>query len=141
MDLTIEPMTGSDYDEAYALWQETEGMGLSSADSPSAIAAYLLRNPGLSLVARINGVWIGTVLCGHEGRRGFLHHLAVARGRRGQGIGKGLVDRCLSALAAAGIQKCHIFLHVDNRAGEAFWRHTGWKERTELKMMSHDVER
>jgi putative acetyltransferase len=139
MAVEISEMTVADYDEVMALWQSTEGMGLSSADSREGIAAFLARNPGLSLVARQHGRVIAAVLCGHDGRRGYLHHLAVARHARGQGLGRKLVDAGLAKLEAAGIQKCHIFLHIDNEKGEQFWRKIGWKERLDLKIMSRDI--
>jgi putative acetyltransferase len=139
MALEIRAMVAADYDEALSLWRQSEGIGLSGADSPEAIAAFLARNPGLSLVVRLGGRLVGAVLCGHDGRRGYLHHLAVALAHRGRGLGTKLVEACLAGLAAAGIEKCHIFLRADNRNGEAFWRNIGWTDRTDLKMMSRET--
>ena len=136
MAIEVSPMTPTDYDVALALWQGLEGIGLSEADSREAIEAFLTRHPGLSLVARDGKQLVGAVLCGHDGRRGYLYHLAVARAHREHGIGRRLVELCLARLAAAGIQKCHIFVHADNQAGAQFWRHLGYSERTDLKIMS-----
>ncbi|MCA9498195.1 MAG: hypothetical protein KC588_03275 [Nitrospira sp.] len=55
MPLEIKEMTIADYDEAIALWEQTEGMCLREADSKNGIEAYLKRNPNLSFVARYNG--------------------------------------------------------------------------------------
>lgn len=135
--MQINEMTLADYDEVYALWQATEGVGLSSADSREAIGRYLARNPGMSFVARgEQGELVGTVLCGHDGRRGFLHHLAVKADCRRQGAGRALVECCLSVLAAEGIEKCHLFVYKDNHSGRAFWEKIGWEERTTLVIMS-----
>ena len=103
------------------------------------MARFLARNPGLSFVAEEEGRIVGAVLCGNDGRRGFLHHLAVEKDRRRSGIGRDLVERCLSALAAAGFRKCHLFVLADNIEGQRFWRKIGWEERTTLKVMSRDV--
>jgi ribosomal protein S18 acetylase RimI-like enzyme len=135
----ITEMTPADYDAAIALWQATEGIGLSGADSRECITAFLKRNPGLSLVARSNGALAGAVLCGNDGRRGFLHHLAVAPEFRHRGIGTRLVETCLSRLGALGIQKCHIFVLADNQEGAGFWQTLGWIERPGIKMMSKDI--
>jgi ribosomal protein S18 acetylase RimI-like enzyme len=132
-------MTMRDYSQAFALWRRSEGMGLSSADSRRATAIYLRRNAGLSLIARRGTEVVATVLCGHDGRRGFLHHLAVARPYRSQGLGSRLVSTCLARLAGFGIEKCHIFLHADNRDGKQFWSRVGWKERQDLIVMSQDT--
>jgi putative acetyltransferase len=129
-------MTIADFDEVTALWKKTEGVGLNESDTHEGTALFLERNPGLSLIARDeNGTIIGAVLCGHDGRRGYLHHLAVASEHRRQGIGKSLVEACLSKLGELGIQKCNIFLYTDNVAGREFWQRHGWVERADLRML------
>jgi N-acetylglutamate synthase len=124
-----------DYDAVIALWRRTEGVGLNESDTRSAIAAYLRRNPPFSFVAEKDGRIVGAVLCGHDGRRGYLHHLAVARQHRQLGIGRQLVNACLAKLRKAGIQKGNIFIFANNAAGMKFWARTGWKLRTELRVM------
>ena len=138
--MNITPMNPSDYDDCLALWQATEGMGLSQADSREAIGHYLARNIGLSFVARDeSGQLVGAVLCGHDGRRGMLHHLAVRADCRGQGLGRALVERCMAALHAEGIDKCHLVVFEKNAGGRAFWQRTGWYERPELVLMSKNI--
>ncbi len=132
----IHEMTAQDYDDVAGLWRNIEGVGLDEdTDSREGIAAYLARNPGLSYVARQDGMVVGAVLCGHDGRRGYLHHLAVAPAHRHNGIGRALVEACLATLGSIGIQKCNIFLFSDNEPGEAFWKQIGWKERRDLKVL------
>ncbi len=135
--ILIREMTMADYDAAMALWQRTEGMGLRPADAPEHIARYLARNPGLSFVAMDGDHLVGTVLCGHDGRRGYLQHLAVEQAYRGQGIGRALVERVLHALRDAGIRKCHLFVIKENQAAIEFWRHIGWELRQDIVTMSH----
>ena len=136
MSVVIREMAAQDYDEVLTLWQTSEGVGLSDADSEESIARYLDRNPGLSFVARDGERLVGAVLCGHDGRRGYIHHLTVSESHRRQGLGRTLVERCLSALRRAGIAKCHIFVFADNQATTAFWKNIGWAQRVELVMMS-----
>jgi ribosomal protein S18 acetylase RimI-like enzyme len=133
--IEIAPLTPADYDEVMALWRATEGLTLRDADSREAIAGYLERNPALSFVARDGGV-VGAVLGGHDGRRGYLYHLAVAPSHRGRGLGRALAERVMAGLATRGIAKCHILVHADNAAGRAFWARAGWAERTGLVLMS-----
>jgi putative acetyltransferase len=139
MPITISPFTISDYDEAYALWSVTPGIGLSSVDSRKAIQHYLDANPGSSFVAREDGRLVGAVLCGTDRRRGYLNHLAVASSHRGQNLGRELVAHCLTALKSKGIVKCHIFVYRNNMEGTAFWEKIGWKKRTDLDIMSIDI--
>lgn len=137
MDIHYDELTSADYEDVLALWQRTPGIGLhlDEADSRDGIAYYLRRNPGLSLVARDGGRVVGAVLCGHDGRRGFLNHLAVDVDYRGQGIGKAIVQRSLEALYAAGIAKCTILVYTDNADGQAFWTRQDWWTRDNLLVM------
>lgn len=138
MNPDIIPMTIDDYDEVARLWVNAEGVGLHDfEDSREGIALYLDRNPGMSFVAKYNGILIAAVLCGHDGRRGSINHLAVSPEYRGQGIGKALVNRCLSELQKAGIRKCNIVVFQDNTSGLEFWHKFAWKEREDLVFMQH----
>jgi N-acetylglutamate synthase len=131
----IAHMLPGDYDQVFALWEATEGVGLNESDTRVNVERFLLRNPSLSKVARIDGRIVGAVLCGHDGRRGYLHHLAVAKPFRRFGVGRGLVEACLADLAAQHIIRCNIFLYTDNAAGQDFWRAAGWNDRADLCIM------
>jgi ribosomal protein S18 acetylase RimI-like enzyme len=120
-------MTIEDYNEAVQLWRNTEWISLSDTDAREPMKLFLGRNPGLSLVVRDGDKLIGTILCSHDGRRGYLHHLAVDKRYRRQGIGSDLVQRCLTALAKEGIIKCNIYFLEENQAGMAFWERNGFE--------------
>jgi putative acetyltransferase len=132
-------MTIGDYETVYDLWRHTEGIGLSDADSKEGIKRFLERNPGLSFVAVDAGRVVGAAICGHDGRRGYIHHLAVASDHRKQGIGRSLVGRVMYALMRLGIGKCHLFVFDDNKEAITFWNKVGWTERVELIMMSQQL--
>jgi ribosomal protein S18 acetylase RimI-like enzyme len=133
----LEPMTPADHAAVLALWNGCEGVRAS--ETPEELARILARNPDLCPVARVGGVLAGAVLCGHDGRRGYLYHLGVAPEFRRLGIATALVEHCLGRLAAQGITRCTIFLIRGNAAGEAFWRKGGWFERTELVAFARDL--
>ncbi len=126
MDYTVRQMTMDDYDQAYSLWRATDGVCLDEEDNRDGIALYLQRNQGLCFVATVGEPLVGTVLCGHEGRRGILRHLVVAPDFRGRGIARALVSHCRAALAREGIQKCNTFVLDSNVRGRRFWEHMGW---------------
>ena len=125
--IKIRRMTIRDYGKAAGLWKKTKGVGLDESDDRKSINKYLKRNRGMSFVAYHGNKLAGAVLCGHEGRRGYLHHLAVAAEYRNRGLGKLLVERCLSALKKQKIPKCNLFLFSDNKKVRSFWLHNGWK--------------
>ncbi|OGV62641.1 MAG: hypothetical protein A3K19_08620 [Lentisphaerae bacterium RIFOXYB12_FULL_65_16] len=132
----IRNMKLADYAPVVALWRQTPGIGLDDhSDSRRGIARYLRRNPRLSFVACDGDCIVGAVLSGHDGRRGYLHHLAVLPSHRGMGLGQNLMMRCLNALARQGVPKCNIFLFDSNDSGRAFWEHNGWKQRPDLRLL------
>ena len=124
-----------DYEEVQSLWERTEGVGLNESDEKANVEAYLQRNSGMSFVARQGATVVGAVLCGHDGRRGYLHHLAVDGKHRGRGVGKQLVESCGKQLKKAGIMKCNIFVYADNSGGESFWAKNGWTSRDDLRLL------
>ena len=134
-DWQLRVMTLADHDEVFALWRVTEGIGLTVSDERAAIVAYLARNPGMSFVAVADGRIVGAVLGGHDGRRGYLHHLAVTPVWRHRGIGRALVEAVLAELKAAGMLKCNLFLYAHNESGCAFWLKHGWAAREDLVVM------
>ena len=133
-------MTLRDYPAVYQLWSETPGVDLTRADEFVDIERFLKRNPESSAVAFDGERLIGAVLCGHDGRRGFLHHLAVDPEYRRMGIGRNLVDICLASLQSQGIEKCHLFIRKDNVSGLEFWKASGWAERITLTMASRTLD-
>ena len=133
---SLRTLTIDDYDAVYALWQQTEGMGLGESDTREAISVFLDRNCGLSMVALGDqGQIVGAVLCGHDGRRGYLHHLAVALAYRKQGIGRALVNEGLARLATLKIQKVNLFLFAHHSEGRTFWLHQGWTAREDIVLV------
>ena len=120
-------MTIEDYELVVELWRRTDGIVLSDTDEKEPMRRFLSRNPDLSLVAEMNDEVIGVVLCSHDGRRGYLHHLAVDKRYRRQGLGSELVQQCLSLLQREGIVKCNVFILEHNESGIAFWEHNGFE--------------
>ncbi len=136
--MKIRPMKITDYASMVALWRATPGVRLVAADSEASISAFLARNPGMSFVAEERGALIGTAMCGHDGRRGFLYHVAVRADLRGRGIGSEMVRRCLGSLRQEGIDKCSVFVLADNELGKAFWG-KGWTLREDIALFSKDI--
>lgn len=137
MPIHIREFSASDIARVLNLWRETRGIVLRDVDSPQALGSYLSRNPAVSFIALDGGEIVGAVLCGTDGRRGYLQHLAVASTHRGNGIGRQLAERSVAALAAVGVDKCHLMVLADNLDAQAFWRHIGWNNRTDVRLMSH----
>jgi len=140
MNKIYREATIKDYDQMYQLWGNTEGMGLSDSDTKENIERFLNKNQGLNYVCEEEEKIIGTILCGEDGRRGYLYHLAVDKEYRRSGIGKQLVEIVLRNLKKRGIIKCHLFVYYENELGKTFWEKTGWYKRDELLIYSKDIK-
>jgi len=118
------------------LWAESEGVGQGPGDSPAGVRKFLDRNPGLSFVAIEDDAIVGAILGGHDGRRGFIYHLAVAPSARRRGIARALATRTLAALRQGGIERCQVFVFANNDAARKFWAEVGGALRTDLCVFS-----
>ena len=130
--INYREMTKDDYDEVFHLMTHTEGITVREADSYDATKRYLQRNPGLSFVAEDENSIIGCVMCGHDGRRGYLQHLIVIPEMRKKGIAAELVNKCLDGLAQLGIYKTHIDVLTTNKPALEYWQKSGWKIRDDI---------
>jgi ribosomal protein S18 acetylase RimI-like enzyme len=135
--IEIREFAAGDYDSACALWLAAPRVVLRDADAREPLIAYIARNQGLSFVALDDDRLVGAVLCGTDGRRGYLQHLAVAPTHQRQGVGRRLAERCVTALADRGIDKCHLMVLADNTEAAAFWASIGWMDRSDIRVMSH----
>ena len=137
--ITTREFAIADYDAAVGLWNRVEGLEIAEGDSRQDIANYLSRNAGLSRVAEDESAIVGVALCGHDGRRGHIYHLAVEPAYQRLGLGKRLVDECLHALRSAGIKRAIIMVAENNTLGRSFWRRCGWEDIPGAVSMGIDV--
>lgn len=138
MSIELCAMTVQDYDQLRDLWYRCEG--LSQSDTRSQLEQLLHDHPQLSCVARHEEEIVAAILAGHDGRRGYLYHLAVEEKWRKQGLARQLVDHCLERLADIGIPRCTVFVYQENEAASQFWERLGWRQRAELKVFARDLE-
>ena len=129
----VRIMTIEDYEGVYALWKKIKGFGIRSIDdSKEGVARFLKRNPTTSVVAEKDGRIVGSILCGHDGRRGCLYHVCVDEDYRRHGIGKRMVVFAMKALKEEKINKVSLIAFTENDIGYAFWNTIGWTERLDL---------
>jgi len=136
MQARYRTLSIADHAALLELWGRCDGVLLREADAPQHMEKYLRRNPGLSFVAEIDGALVGSLMAGHDGRRGYILHLAVANQLRRQGIASRLLELCLQALKREGIDKSHVHVLRSNRIGNDFWSRRGWIRRAEIGLYS-----
>ena len=138
-ELQIREFTIDDYEAAIELWNKVEGLDVAEGDDRDTIRRFLDQNRGLSRVATVGSNMIGAVLCGHDGRRGYMYHLAVTPDQQNRGVGKRLIDECLAGLRRLGLERVNILVANDNPRGREFWRRCGWEDLDGAAAMGRDV--
>jgi putative acetyltransferase len=128
--MKIEKMVIAEYSHIKRLWCECE-LSDEPEDSKEDIDALLKSSQGTGFVAKDKGNIIGAVLCGSDGRYGYIHHLAVSKVMRKKGIGKALIDECLLFL-----KRRHVIIMVrkNNETGNEFWNHLQFKNADWVKI-------
>src|SRR5438874_13532565 len=137
--ISIREFAIRDYDSAVALWTKVEGLEIAEGDDKESVGQFLKRNPRLSRAATDGSTIVGVVLCGHDGRRGHIYHLAVDPTYQGRGLGKRLLDECLHGLRRTGVKRVIIMVADDNPRGREFWKRCGWEEITGAITMGIDL--
>lgn len=136
----LREMTISDYEEIFDLWVNTEGMGLRSLDdSKEGIALFLKRNPKTNFAALEEGKIVGAILCGHDGRRGYIYHTVVKNDYQKQGIATKLIEAAVSALQKEGITRVCLNVMETNEKGKEFWQKRGWEKKDFLGFYSKSI--
>lgn len=125
--MIFEKMKIDDYDGIYRFWSSSSGITLRSVDdSKEGFSRFLKRNPDNNYICKSRGKIIGGILCGHDGRKGFIYHTAVDDKYRGRGIGTKLVDKAVKSLKAEHITKIAVLVNSDNASGNDFWESLGF---------------
>lgn len=131
--MIVRTMTIEDYQGVHDLWMTIKGFAIRSIDdSREGVERFLKRNPATSVVVEENGEIVGSILCGHDGRRGCLYHVCVREDCRMRGIGKSMVVRCMEELEKEKISKVSLIAFTENDIGNAFWKEIGWTKREDL---------
>jgi len=88
---------------------------------------FIKRNPKNNFICRTNGKIIGCILCGHDGRKGFIYHTVVNKNNWAMGIGKKLVENAIKSLEEEHITKIAVLVNSDNISGNNFWESLGFE--------------
>ena len=123
------------YDEVIQLWRNA-GLGVSSSDSKGEVEKMLIRNPDLFLIGTLKDKVVAVVMGAFDGRRGYVHHLAVDPAYQKKGNGKEIMNALSEKSRQKGIHKIHLFIESRNKEVVDFYRNLGWEIREDLTMMS-----
>ena len=134
--MKIEKFTIELYEEIVMLWRKA-GISVGSSDTREELERVLQRNPNLFLIGKLDNKVISVVSGGFDGRRGYVHHLAVDPDYQKKGYGKMIMDDLIEKFRKIGVHKIHLFIEKYNKNVVEFYRNLGWEIRDDLIMMSY----
>ena len=132
VNMHIRKMTIGDYEKLYDIWLKSGNVLNEIDDSKAGLEKYLLRNPDTCFVAEENGEIIGSIMSGHDGRRGYIQHTSVLASERRKGVGAALVNRAVEALKKEGVIKVALVALAHNESGNKFWEKMGFKDERDI---------
>ncbi|SOE01591.1 GNAT family acetyltransferase [Caenispirillum bisanense] len=138
LGVAIRPMDDAEQDAVAALW---DACGLTRPWNPPAWDIPFARaNPSSEVLVAVtdNGRVVGSVLCGHDGHRGWLYYVAVHPDHRRTGLGRRMVEAGEQWLAAQGVWKVMLMVRDTNAAVQDFYRSLGY-DRDPVTVMSRRV--
>ena len=104
----------------------------------------LQHNPNLCLVLELSNdekKIIGAVLGGFDGRRGWIHHLAINPLYQNKGIGTIIMNELTKRFDNMGVAKLKLEILEKNKKVIEFYKKIGWDLRNDLKTMSLTLKR
>lgn len=134
--MKLEKLSIKDYDRILEIWKQTE-LSVGSSDTKKQVKRMIERNPRLCFVGKIDKKIVGVVMGGFDGRRGYVHHLAVDPDYQNKGFGKLIMEELMERFKKLKIHKVHLFVEKRNEKVINFYNNLGWNLRDDLIMMSY----
>ncbi|MBI4461515.1 MAG: GNAT family N-acetyltransferase [Acidobacteria bacterium] len=126
--MRIREYAAVDFQAVYELDRSCYPPGI--AYSRYALRAFLAEPGTQGFVVEAEGRLIGFALVAcHRGGAGHIITLDVAPDHRRRQVGTALLAHAERWLAAQGVQQVWLETAVDNEAGVAFWRKSGYRQR------------
>ena len=136
INMKIEKFKIEYYDDVLKLWRKA-GIEVVSSDTIDEVTRVLNRNPDLFLIGKIKERVMAVVMGAFDGRRGYVHHLAVDPDYQKKGFGKTIMDALIEQFRKMNIHKVHLFIEKSKRNVVEFYNNLGWDVRKDLIMMSY----
>ena len=86
----------------------------------------------LSLVACLNELIVGGILCNRTDACGYVYHLPLGNELAQRWVVKSLIDKALRRLHAVGIKKCRICLISNHENATSDWGYLKWRSRSDF---------
>ncbi len=124
-----------DYDEVNQLWRKC-GLNAGRSDKRDEVEKVLKYNPDTCFIALEDGIVVGSVIGGYDGRRGIVHHLAVNPSLQGKGYGGELMSALEKRFTEKGVVKMSFWVHKRNIRAIDYYETIGYHLRDDIVTMS-----
>ncbi len=121
----IAPLRDDEIEAAVALWDEA-GLLRPWNDPRADIAMAMSKESSDVLAGRFGDMLLTTAMIGHDGHRGWVYYLAVAKTARGRGFGMQMMRACEDWCHAKHVPKLQLMVRGDNATTQAFYDHIGY---------------
>jgi ribosomal protein S18 acetylase RimI-like enzyme len=128
----IRPFRESDRAAVKALWRAA--FPDFSDDPDWSIDFCVGSKHGALFVGCLGDDVVATVMAGHDGHRGWLHHVASAPDHRGRGYVRRLLAHVENYLATRGVPKINLQVRTDNTAVVGFYEKLGYRPEPRIQM-------
>src|SRR3546814_614651 len=119
--MKIRPFAAADRAAVIALWQACD-LTRPWNDPDTDISFCISRPESTILVGEADdGHLVASVMCGHDGHRGWLYYLAVDPARQKAGRGRAMVAAAEAWLAARGVPKVMLMVRPENDRVRVFY--------------------
>ncbi|QBI18207.1 GNAT family acetyltransferase [Egibacter rhizosphaerae] len=137
--MQIRSAAEPDLEAIVGLWEQA-GMLAYTPHPHDELHGLLRHDPGLALVADLEGAVVGTVLAPFDGRRGWLMRLAVASSARRAGVASALVSEAERRLSERGCARVNLLVFADNEEAQSFWESVGYRRGAPVVLMSRHLD-
>lgn len=131
--MKIRPVRDGDEAALADLWQRC---GLTRPwNDPAEDIAFARRTPQAEIfVGERNDAIVASVMCGHDGHRGWVYYLAVSPECQGYGLGRAMMAQAEDWLRALGVPKLELMIRDTNGAVAEFYGTLGYKREPVIVM-------
>jgi len=123
--MKIRPFAAADRAAVIALWQACD-LTRPWNDPDTDIDFCIARPESTILVGERDDRIVATVMCGHDGHRGWLYYLGVDPSQQKAGLGRAMVAAAEAWLQARGVPKVMLMVRPENTRVRAFYDALGY---------------
>lgn len=139
-NVTLRAMSIVDYDAVVDVWDRA---GLpyrpNGRDGRTSIEIELQNDNAIFFVAESEGKIVGTALCTHDGRKGWINRLAVVPEMQGMGLGKLMVKYAERAFLDKGISIFSCLIGNENTCSQQMFESLGYERHENIKYYSRKL--